>query len=173
MLNSTRIMWINGILFVTILILSVSVIQKDRYLPAEPPLKLAKKTVTELIAQQSGEDAAQDTEFQALGQVNLFDTIIPLPTPSPTPVPTPVPPPPINEVTEFWKLNFVLKSMATFSNIKTQEEWTLKIGEKYEETYRGQKIPVYLDSVDRTAWSATVMIREQGEVQKRSFSMFE
>lgn len=173
MFSATRIMWINGILFLGILALSVIIITEERYLPGEPPIKEVKRQVTELIEADRSNLQSSGGNYESFGKVDMFETIIPLPTRTPTPTPEPPKPPRIEQVTEYWKLSFVFKSMATFQDIKTQEEYTIKVGDKRDQDYKGKTYGIYLDSVDRKNWSCTILMNDMGEVQKRTFRMFE
>lgn len=172
-MNATRIMWINGILFLAILGISVMIITEERYLPGRPPLEEHEVSVQKAIAETAGTTGLAGTDATELGKVNMFDTIIPLPTRTPTPTPEPPKAPRIEEVTQYWKLSFVYKTMATIQDIKTEAETTIKIGDKKIETYRGQEIPIYLESVNRKEWSATFIMNYMDEKQTRTFKMFD
>ncbi len=172
-MSITRISIINIVLFLAIIGLSVYIITQERILPGEPPVKQAQKRVDQLITRSEERGELAQAELEVLDEKNIFDSLIPIPTPTPAPTPTPQPPPDIEEVTQYWKLSFVFKSMASFQHIKSQEEFTIKVGERQQETWKGKTVPVYLDSIDRKNWSATIMINEKGVVQKRTFRMFE
>lgn len=172
MFEARKIMIVNAVLFLIIVGTAVFILTRERRLPGKPPVAEAREEVTRLVASATGDGNAASREFQSLGKVNIFETIIPIPPPTPTPVPPPPEPPNINEVTEYWKLLYVMSNIASFQHIKTNQEITLKIGESHAEAYRGKQITVYLESVDKRAFSATVMINELNKEQRRTFKMF-
>jgi hypothetical protein len=172
-MNTKKIMWLNGVLFLVILGTAVMIINQERFLPGEPPVKSVKKKVTRMLAEDTTKDDEQNDQFTSLGKVNMFEAIIPLPTPTPKPTPTPPKPPGIREVTEFWKLNYVLGTMSGFQHMKTEKDFHVKLGEGFEETYRGKTYVIFLDSIDKKKFTATIRMEALNVTQTHTFNMFE
>lgn len=171
-MTTSKIVLLNIILFVAIVGLSAMIITEQREVPGEPPIEELREIVKEEI-EKGRQNPAGNSNLKSLGTVNMFDDLVPKPTPSPTPPPTPVPPVKPEELTQYWKLNGVLPSFATFQNIKTNVDITIKVGESVNENYRGKDIPVFLESTDFKKFTATIMIKEGGIIQKRTFKLFE
>lgn len=172
-MTTSKIVLLNIILFVAIVGLSAMIITEQREIPGEPPIDELKRIVKEEVDKGKENNTVNNSSLRSLGTVNMFDDLVPKPTPSPTPPPTPVPPVKPEELTQYWKLNGVLPSFATFQNIKTNVDITIKVGESVNENYRGKDIPVFLESTDFKKFTATIMIREGGIIQKRTFKLFE
>lgn len=172
-MTTSKIMLVNIILFAAIVGLSAMIITEQREIPGEPPIEELQELVKKEVAERKGNNTVGNSKLKSLGTVNMFDDLVPRPTPSPTPPPTPVPPVKPEELTQYWKLNGVLPSFATFQNIKTNQDITIRVGESVNENYRGKDIPVFLESTDFKKFTATIMIKEGGIVQKRTFKLFE
>jgi len=133
--------------------------------PVEGETEYAKKAIPkpkETIV------ADADDKYPNFGAAPIFDTIIPKPTPTPRPTPKPKPPPDINRVTARWSLRSLMGNTATFYDSGTKKEWTMKVGEVYEQRYRNENCPIKLDSVDENTFKVKVTFGEQ----ERSFSLF-
>ncbi len=169
-----RIALINALLFIVVLTLAVLLITRERPLPGRPPVEQVREEVAELIEQRGTARDRLEGQLQALGERRIFATIIPMPTPTPTPTPTPVPPPRIEEVTDRWRLEIILprSGMAIFEDIGSRETWQLRPGESRTVDHRGRQVPVYLDSVDTSQFSATIRIDVDGSRQTRTFRVF-
>ncbi len=169
-----RLAIINTLLFVVVLTLAVLLITRERPLPGRPPVEQVREEVADLIEQRGTARDQLEGQLQALGQKQIFATIIPMPTPTPTPAPTPVPPPRIEEVTDRWRLEIILprSGMAIFEDLGSRQNWQLRPGESRVVEHRNRQIPVYLDSVDTTQFSATIRIDVDGERQTRTFRVF-
>lgn len=168
-----RIVIFNCVVFVLFLTLSVYILMQERQLPGEPPVKEAQREVLAMVVREG--ERVDDTEERLpnLGKRNVFETILPLPTPTPAPTRTPDPGPHINEVTDTWKLSVAFRDFATFQDIKTQQDFTLKLGESKPVEFKGKEYRVMLESIDSKKFSATIMMKNLiGEEQRKSFKMF-
>jgi len=171
-MNTSRLMIVNGALFVVIVALATLIIVQKRELPGEPPVDQVKSTVDRLIERDKSTAPPESGRFMSMGKVNVFETIIPIPPPTPAP-PKPTPAPPkIEEVTEFWRLVGPLRKFASFNNMKTNADFTVNMGETFIETYRGKQIPVTLEATDMKKFTATISINEDGQKQTRVMSAF-
>ncbi|CAN5198985.1 hypothetical protein BH09SUM1_BH09SUM1_24330 [soil metagenome] len=169
-MNPNRIMMINGILFCVIITVSVIIMRQERQAPGEPPLREIQQAVAAKLTADSGDQAGPSAELPNFGAKNIFDTLIPRLTPTPQPPKTPVPPPRIDEVTDGWRLSGPLSTFASFQDIKTREDFILKIGETRDEKYKGQTVKITLESTEKLK-SATIMMNMDGEVQRRKLTM--
>jgi hypothetical protein len=165
-------MILNCVLFVVIVGISVMMLRQENSLPGPPPVKELHLAVDQRLASEPANADSVTAQLEKLGTVNLFDTIIPAPTPAPSPTPEPPKPPPIEEVVKDWKLSAVLSSYALFQNRRTKEDWQMKIGESKTERFRNKDVKVYLDLIEKKTWSATVRITEEGQTQKKKFSVY-
>ncbi len=170
-----RIVVVNSLLFVLVMTLAVMLLTRERLLPGPPPVDDVRDEVAELIEQRESARDRLEGELKALGEKDIFATIIPMPTPTPTPTPTPVPPPDISNVTSDWRLEIILprSQMARFESESGDDIWDLHPGESRRERDDGRDVDVYLDAVDTTEFSATVRIEWEGEAQTRTFRMFD
>jgi hypothetical protein len=100
-------------------------------------------------------------KYPAFGTANIFDTIISKPTIPPTPTRTAPPPPPIDNLVAQWKLTSIFENTATFNNAATKKDWTMKVGETVDESYRGQSYSIKLDKVDEDNLQAVVSFQTQ------------
>lgn len=173
-LSPQRIVLINALLFIMVLTLAVLLITRERPLPGQPPVEEVREEVAQLIEERGSARDQLEGQLQALGQKEIFATIIPLPTPTPTPAPTPVPPPRIEEVTERWRLEIILPRSGTaiFEDIGSRESWQIRPGETHNVDFRNRQIPILLDEVDTTAFKATIRMQVDGSDQTRTFSVF-
>jgi hypothetical protein len=167
-----RLMLINSMLFLVILALSVLILTEERRVPEAPPLAQLRKTVEGRMARDTTEVTVVADNYQNLGRKNMFDTIIPLPTPSPKPTPTPRPAPLIAEVTEFWKLSSMISTMAIFQDIKTKEDFTMRVGDTREVEFRKEKLTIKLEAIDRPNWRVVISMSYGGNVQRREMKLF-
>ncbi len=174
-LSPQRLVLINSLLFLLVMGLAAMLITRERPLPGRPPVEDVQREVSQLIEERGSALDQLEGELEALGETDIFATIIPEPTPTPTPTPTPVPPPDINVLTEDWRLEIILPQteMARFESESTDEMWDLNPGDSRRETQDGQGVDVFLDSIDPTEFSATVRIDWEGEAQTRTFRMFD
>jgi len=170
-MNAQRIMIINSAIFVLILAVSVFMITQERTLPGEPPVEELQQEVAKVLSQRASEGTGKvESNLVNLPQRNVFETLIPLPTPTPLP-PKPTPAPVIvDEATEFWRLSGPLSRMAAFQDIKTREDFSLKIGEYREEKVKGESFKIFLESTVPFK-SATVRMEDDGHVTRRTFTM--
>ena len=104
---------------------------------------------------------AETDKYPAFGTANIFDTIISKPTIPPTPTRTQAPPPPIDNLVAQWKLTSIFENTATFNNAVTKKDWTMKVGETVDESYRGQTYSIKLDKVDEDNLQAVVSFQTQ------------
>jgi hypothetical protein len=171
-MTANRIMILNCVLFAVIVGISVFVLRQENELPGPPPVEELKAAVQERLATDQLETTQEVASLENLGNVNLFDTIIPPPTPAPTPSPSPVRPPDIEEVIKDWKLSAVLTNLALFQNRRTKQDWTMKIGEARKERFRNKDLELILESVDKKTWSAVIKMTDEGITQTKKFEVF-
>lgn len=170
-MNSSKIMLINGLLFILIVAIAVMVLTEERQLPGEPPVaELRREVALQLSNETSVEGGGSSEQFQELGKKAMFETIMPRPTPPPTPPPPTPTPPTAREVAEYWRLVGALTNFAAFQDVKTREDFTLKVGEHKVEKYKGKDVKVTLESLDRLK-SATISIKVDGHESKHTFQM--
>lgn len=104
---------------------------------------------------------AEMDKYPAFGKVNIFDTIIAKPTIPPTPTRTQPPDPRLDDVVSQWKLTSIFENTATFNNVATKKEWTMKVGETVDENYRSQTCSIKLDKIDEDNFQVIVSFKTQ------------
>jgi len=117
---------------------------------------------------QAPQSFAPSDRCPNLGKSPIFDTIIPKPTQSPTPIPPPPQPPDIGNVTKQWKICSILDSRATFLNSATKKEWSMTVGETYNEKFRNEPCTIKLEMVDMNKFEVVISFGKQ----KRTLSMW-
>lgn len=169
-MSSQKIVIVNCLLFIGIVAMGAFLLTQETTLPGRPPIAEIQNYVIADLEENPPEANLGGMQLRNLGKKNVFDTIIPMPTPSPSPIPPTPAPPSIDDVTKDWELSGVLTSFGLFK--VRNEEFTLKLGESYDQKYRNDTIPVFLDKIDKENWSATLMIKELGIIQRRTLSVF-
>jgi hypothetical protein len=104
---------------------------------------------------------AEMDKYPAFGAANIFDTIIAKPTIPPTPTRTQPPDPRLDDVVSQWKLTSIFENTATFNNVATKKDWTMKVGETVDESYRGQSYSIKLDKVDEDNLQVVISFKTQ------------
>ncbi|MCX7765906.1 MAG: hypothetical protein N2246_04270, partial [Candidatus Sumerlaeia bacterium] len=115
------------------------------------PQPKAKPRLTELA----------QADFKALGERNIFATIIPRPTPVPRPTPTPAAPPRINVLLRTWKLSSIIGNRVMLTDTAKREEWTMKEGDTKQVEYRGELYTITLKKINKRNFSAVFSFMDQ------------
>lgn len=170
-MSPKRLMLINAILFVTIVAIAVMLITEQRQVPGEPDIDRIQRLVDRAIEMEDRREDEGGALLASLSRVDMFETIIPLPTPTPRPTPTPTPPPPIDEVIGHWRLSLAWKDQAQVEDTRTGEFISINVGAFTEVQYRARKVRIHLESVEKFK-NAVFVMREDGEIQKKTMSMF-
>jgi len=167
---------LNGALSFAIIVLIYAVLSSGYNSPAPLKISAPQELTTDTLHQTETTSNPRVTPppdrpdpYPEFGKRDPFRTIIPRPTPTPTPAPTPVPDPPLARVIQTWRLVSVYGSEAELEDIKTQESFTMKVGDIRTLDYANQSVPVKLDKVNENDYEVTFTYKGQEQKKNMNF----